>query len=45
MHPQDEKAIRDVMHDYLEAYFTEYKRAVNIGGIIRDFKPDGVCET
>jgi hypothetical protein len=25
---------------YLEAYFTEYKRNINIVGIIRDFKPD-----
>jgi hypothetical protein len=39
--PQDEKQIREVMHDYLEAFFTEYKRAVKITGVIRDFKPDG----
>ena len=28
------------MHDYLEAFFTEYKRKVSIMGILRDFKPD-----
>jgi len=39
--PQDEKDVRDIMHDYLEAAFTEYRRNVNIHGIIRDFKPDG----
>lgn len=39
--PQDEKEIRDVMHDYLGAFFTEYKKSVIIPGVIRDFKPDG----
>ena len=29
------------MHDYLEAYFTKYRRSINIMGIVRDFKPDG----
>jgi hypothetical protein len=29
------------MHDYLGAFFTEYKRNVTIPGIIRDFKPNG----
>jgi hypothetical protein len=38
--PKSEKEIRDVMHDYLEAYFSEYKRSVTITGILRDFKPD-----
>ena len=41
MRPKDEKDIRDVMHDYLGAFFTEYKKAVAIPGVIRDFKPDG----
>jgi hypothetical protein len=39
--PKNEKEVRDVMHDYLEATFTEYRRDVKIPGIIRDFKPDG----
>src|SRR4029077_18280040 len=39
--PKNEKEVRDVMHDYLEATFTEYRRDVKISGIIRDFKPDG----
>jgi hypothetical protein len=39
--PKNEKEVRDVMHDYLEATFTEYRRDVQIPGIIRDFKPDG----
>ena len=38
---KNEKEVRDVMHDYLEAYFTEYRRELKIPGIIRDFKPDG----
>jgi hypothetical protein len=39
--PKNEKEVRDVMHDYLEATLTEYWRDVKITGIIRDFKPDG----
>ena len=39
--PTKEKDVRDVMHDYLEATFTEYRRDVKIPGIIGDFKPDG----
>jgi hypothetical protein len=39
--PTKEKDIRDVMHDYLEATFTEYRRDVKIPGIICDFVPDG----
>jgi hypothetical protein len=39
--PKNEKEVRDVMHDYLEATFTEYRRDVKIPGVIRDFKPDG----
>jgi hypothetical protein len=38
--PQSEKDVRDVMHDYLEATFTEYRRKVKIDGIIQDFRPD-----
>ena len=39
--PKSEKEVRDVMHDYLGATFTEYRPDVTIPGIIRDFKPDG----
>jgi hypothetical protein len=28
------------MHDYLAAFFTEFKQSVKIHGVIRDFKPD-----
>jgi hypothetical protein len=41
VYPQSEQDIKVVMQDYLEAYFIEYKRTVNISGVIRDFKPDG----
>jgi hypothetical protein len=41
VHPKNEKDVRDVMHDYLEATFTEYRRDVKISGIVRDFRPDG----
>jgi hypothetical protein len=41
VHPQSEQDIKVVMQDYLEAYFIEYKRTVNIPGVIRDFRPDG----
>jgi hypothetical protein len=39
--PKSEKEVRDVMHDYLGATFTEYRPGVIIPGVIRDFKPDG----
>jgi hypothetical protein len=39
--PKSEKEVRDVMHDYLGATFTEYRPDVTIPGVIRDFKPDG----
>lgn len=39
--PTKEGDVRDVMHDYLEAYFTEYRRKVVIPGIVGDFEPDG----
>jgi hypothetical protein len=39
--PKKEKDVQDVMHDYLEATFTEYRGKVTIPGIIRDFEPDG----
>ncbi len=38
--PQSEKAIRDVAHKYLEIYFTQYTRDVQISGPVRSFKPD-----
>lgn len=41
LEPKNEKQVRDAMHDYLEATFTEYRRDVSIPGIVRDFKPDG----
>jgi hypothetical protein len=39
--PSGEIDIQDVMHDYLQAFFTEYKHPITIPGIIKDFKPDG----
>jgi len=39
--PTGEINIQDVMHDYLQAFFTEYKHPITISGIIKDFKPDG----
>jgi len=39
--PKSEKEIRDVMHDYLGALFTQYKPEVTITGVMKDFKPDG----
>src|SRR5258708_29506768 len=38
--PQGELDVQRVMHDYLSAFFTEYKKSIQIGGVIRDFKPD-----
>jgi hypothetical protein len=38
--PQSEKDVRDVAHKYLEVYFTQYTRDVQIPGPIRPFKPD-----
>jgi hypothetical protein len=28
------------MHDYLESFFTEFRRSVQINGIIKNFQPD-----
>lgn len=39
--PQDEREIRDVMHDYLGALFTEYTKHIQVSGVIRSFRPDG----
>ena len=39
--PQRELDIQKVMQDYLEAFFTEYRRSVRIPGVLRDFDPDG----
>jgi hypothetical protein len=39
--PKNEKQIREVMHDYLGAFFTEYKKEITITGVMKDFKPDG----
>jgi hypothetical protein len=39
--PTKEKDVQDVMHDYLEATFTQYRRHVTIPGIVRDFNADG----
>lgn len=39
--PSGEIDVQKVMHDYLQAYFTEYKHPITISGIIKDFKPDG----
>jgi hypothetical protein len=39
--PTSEKEIREIMHDYLGALFTQYKPEITITGILKDFKPDG----
>jgi hypothetical protein len=39
--PQRELDVQNVMHDYLEACFPQYRHPVEITGIIGDFKPDG----
>ena len=38
--PENEKQIRDVAHKYLEIYFTQYTKDVQIQGPVRPFKPD-----
>lgn len=38
--PENEKQVREVMHDYLGAFFTEYKKEITITGVMKDFKPD-----
>lgn len=40
MAPQSEKDVRDVVHKYLELYFTHYTKDVQIQGATRPFKPD-----
>lgn len=39
--PQGEVDIQTVMHDYLGAFFAEYRHPIHITGIIRNFQPDG----
>lgn len=39
--PTSEKHVREIMHDYLGALFTQYKPEIKITGILKDFKPDG----
>ncbi|MDS4068468.1 MAG: hypothetical protein RKO24_02490 [Candidatus Competibacter sp.] len=39
--PDGEMKLQEIMHDYLDACFTEYKHPVIIPGIVKDFKPDG----
>jgi hypothetical protein len=39
--PENEQHIRQVMHDYLGAFFTQYKPEITITGVMKDFKPDG----
>jgi hypothetical protein len=39
--PRGEEDIQEVMHDYLSAFFTEYKHPIRIHGIIKNFDPDG----
>lgn len=38
--PTGELDVQREMHDYLSAYFTEYRHPIRITGIIRDFEPD-----
>lgn len=39
--PKREQDIQQVMHDYLNAFFPEYKHPITIPGTVQDFKPDG----
>ncbi len=39
--PARELDVQEVMHDYLEAFFIQYKHPLKIPGIVRDFEPDG----
>jgi hypothetical protein len=39
--PRREQDVQLVMHDYLEAFFTEYRHPVKIPGITKDYTPDG----
>jgi len=39
--PRSEADVQHVMHDYLSAFFTEYKHPVHVPGIIKNFEPDG----
>jgi hypothetical protein len=39
--PRRELDVQNVMHDYLEACFPQYRHPVEIAGVIRTFKPDG----
>ncbi len=39
--PSNEKDVRDVMHDYLDAFFSDYTKNVSIAKPIKTFKPDG----
>jgi hypothetical protein len=38
--PKRELDVQEVMNDYLSAFFTDFRKSVQIGGVIRDFKPD-----
>jgi hypothetical protein len=38
--PARELDVQCVMHDYLDAYFTEFKAKVSIDGYLKDFHPD-----
>jgi hypothetical protein len=39
--PQGEFDIQEVMHDYLGAFFTDYRHPIHITGTIKNFVPDG----
>ncbi|KXK31796.1 MAG: hypothetical protein UZ01_00748 [Candidatus Brocadia sinica] len=39
--PTGEHDVQTVMHDYLSAFFTEYRHPIKIHGVIREFEPDG----
>lgn len=38
--PMREHDVQAVMHDYLGTFFTEFRKSVQIPGIIKDFNPD-----
>ncbi len=43
--PKSEVDVRDVMHDYLRACFTGFRKEPSIRGLIKDFRPDcGITE-
>lgn len=39
-HPEDELELQEIMHDYLSACFPDFRHNPDIGGTLKNFKPD-----